>query len=119
LFAARVVKHVKSNAIVLARGGMTVGIGGGQTSRVDAARQAVDRAAAFAQEAGEPASRAVGAVVASDAFFPFPDGLDVCLRAGVTAAIHPGGSKRDAEVVAAADARDAAMVVTGLRAFRH
>jgi phosphoribosylaminoimidazolecarboxamide formyltransferase / IMP cyclohydrolase len=99
--------------------GAAVGIGGGQTSRVDAAQQAVARAAAMAQAAGEPHSRAVGAIVASDAFFPFPDGLEVCLNAGVTAAIQPGGSKRDADVIAVADAAGAAMVFTGLRHFKH
>ena len=119
LLAFTLVKHVKSNAIVLVKDGAAVGIGGGQTSRVDAAQQAVARAAAMAQAAGEPHSRAVGAIVASDAFFPFPDGLEVCLKAGVTAAIQPGGSKRDAEVIAAADAAGAAMVFTGLRHFKH
>ena len=119
LIAARIAKHVKSNAIVLVRGGRSVGIGGGQTSRVDAARQAVERAALFAKHAGEPVSRAVGAVVAGDAFFPFADGLVLCLEAGVTAAITPGGSKRDADVIEAADKADAAMVFTGLRGFRH
>ena len=119
LIAFTIVKHVKSNAIVLVRGGMSVGIGGGQTSRVDAARQAVGRAAEFAQNAGEAESRAVGAVVASDAFFPFTDGLELCLAAGVTAAIQPGGAKRDAEVIALADQHQAAMVFTGIRHFRH
>lgn len=119
LIAARIAKHVKSNAIVLVRGGRSVGIGGGQTSRVDAARQAVERAALFAKDAGEPVSRAVGAVVAGDAFFPFADGLALCLEAGVTAAITPGGSKRDADVIEAADKAAAAMVFTGLRGFRH
>jgi phosphoribosylaminoimidazolecarboxamide formyltransferase/IMP cyclohydrolase len=119
LIAARIAKHVKSNAIVLVRGGRSVGVGGGQTSRVDAARQAVERAALFAREAGEAQSRAVGAVVAGDAFFPFADGLQLCLEAGVTAAITPGGSKRDAEVIEAADKAHAAMVFSGLRGFRH
>ncbi len=119
VLAMLVAKHTKSNAIVLAKGGMTVGIGGGQTSRVDAARQAVQRAHDFAVAAGEPASRAQGAVAASDAFFPFADGLQLCLEAGVTAVIQPGGSKRDAEVIAAADAAGAAMVFTGIRHFRH
>ncbi len=119
LIAFTIVKHVKSNAIVLVRDGMSVGIGGGQTSRVDAARQAVGRAAEFAKDAGEAESRAVGAVVASDAFFPFTDGLELCLAAGVTAAIQPGGAKRDAEVIALADQRGAAMVFTGIRHFRH
>lgn len=119
LIAAKIAKHVKSNAIVLVRGGRSVGIGGGQTSRVDAARQAVERAAIFAREAGEAQSRAVGAVVAGDAFFPFADGLQLCLEAGVTAAITPGGSKRDPEVIEAADKANAAMVFSGLRGFRH
>jgi phosphoribosylaminoimidazolecarboxamide formyltransferase/IMP cyclohydrolase len=113
-FAWLVGKHVKSNAIVLARSAgegelHTVGIGAGQMSRVDAAKIAVDKA-------GE---RARGAVAASDAFFPFADGLLVCARAGATAAIQPGGSKRDDEVVAAADQHDMAMVATGQRHFRH
>ncbi len=119
LLAFTIVKHVKSNAIVLVKGGMTVGIGGGQTSRVDAARQAVLKAAEMAQDAGEPASRARGAVLASDAFFPFPDGLQVALDAGVTAAVQPGGSVRDADVIAAADTAGAAMVFTGMRHFKH
>jgi phosphoribosylaminoimidazolecarboxamide formyltransferase/IMP cyclohydrolase len=119
LIAFTIVKHVKSNAIVLVRNGMSVGIGGGQTSRVDAARQAIGRAAEFAQNAGEAASRAISAVVASDAFFPFPDGLEICLLAGVTAAIQPGGAKRDGELIALADQHQAAMVFTGIRHFRH
>ncbi|MFM1872647.1 MAG: hypothetical protein RL398_2069 [Planctomycetota bacterium] len=113
-FAWRVCKHVKSNAIVLAiaadgGGFATVGVGAGQMSRVDAAKIAVDKAGV----------RARGSVAASDAFFPFADGLLVCAEAGVTAAIQPGGSKRDAEVVAAADERNVAMVFTGQRHFRH
>jgi len=119
LLAFTIVKHAKSNAIVLVKDGMTVGIGSGQTSRVDAARQAVLKASEMARDAGEPGSRAKGAVLASDAFFPFPDGLQVALEAGVTAAIQPGGSLRDAEVIAAADAAGAAMVFTGMRHFRH
>ncbi len=119
MLAFTIVKHVKSNAIVLVKDGMTVGIGGGQTSRVDAARQAVLKADEMAQAAGETGSRAKGAVLASDAFFPFPDGLQVALDAGVTAAIQPGGSMRDADVIAAADAAGAAMVLTGMRHFRH
>ena len=119
LLAFTIVKHAKSNAIVLVKGGMTVGIGSGQTSRVDAARQAVLKATEMARDAGEPGSRAKGAVLASDAFFPFPDALQVALEAGVTAAIQPGGSMRDADVIAAADAAGAAMVTTGMRHFRH
>ncbi len=103
------VKHVKSNAIVLAREFAAVGVGAGQMSRVEAAQIAVRRAG----------DRAAGAVMASDAFFPFPDGVETCLEAGVTAVIQPGGSVRDAEAVAAADAAGAAMVMTGERHFRH
>ena len=111
-FAWRVAKHVKSNAIVLATRDQVVGVGAGQMNRVDAARLAVMRA----REGG---LEAAGAVCASDAFFPFRDGLDVVAKAGVTAVIHPGGSLRDAEVVAAADEHDMAMVLTGIRHFRH
>jgi phosphoribosylaminoimidazolecarboxamide formyltransferase/IMP cyclohydrolase len=118
-FAFTVCKHVRSNAIVFARQGATVAIGAGQMSRVDAVRIAVEKAALVSKEAGEPQSRIVGSVVASDAFFPFPDGLDAALRAGATAAIQPGGSVRDAEVIAAADRAGAAMVFTGIRHFRH
>ena len=109
LLAWRVAKHVRSNAIVLARGGATVGVGPGQTSRVGAVRIAVDRA-------GE---RAAGAALASDAFFPFADGLEAAAEAGVRAVIQPGGSVRDAEVVAAADEAGVAMAFTGQRHFRH
>jgi phosphoribosylaminoimidazolecarboxamide formyltransferase/IMP cyclohydrolase len=119
LFAFRVCKHVKSNAIVYAKDGATVGIGAGQMSRVDSARIAVRKAADAAQSAGERTARTQGAVVASDAFFPFADGLISAADAGVTAVIQPGGSKRDDEVVAAADARDLAMVFTDMRHFRH
>ena len=112
LFAWRVCKHVTSNAIVLAKELQTVGIGGGQTSRVDAVRIALEKAL----ELGHDLS---GAVLASDAFFPFPDGPDLALEAGVTAIVQPGGSKRDAEVVAAVEAAGAAMVFTGRRHFRH
>ena len=119
LFAFRVCKHVKSNAIVYAKDGATVGIGAGQMSRVDSARIAVRKAADAADAAGERTPRTQGAVVASDAFFPFADGLISAAEAGVTAVIQPGGSKRDDEVVAAADARDIAMVFTDMRHFRH
>jgi phosphoribosylaminoimidazolecarboxamide formyltransferase/IMP cyclohydrolase len=108
-FAWRVVRHVKSNAIVIARDGALLGVGAGQMNRVTSARLA-------AAQAGE---RAQGAVAASDAFFPFADGVEVCLAAGVSAVIQPGGSKRDDEVVAAVDAAGAAMLVTGRRHFRH
>ena len=118
-FAFAVCKHVKSNAIVFARHGATVGIGAGQMSRVDAVRIAVEKTARVSKRAEEVQSRIVGSVVASDAFFPFPDGLDAALRAGATAAIQPGGSMRDAEVIAAADQAGAAMVFTGIRHFRH
>jgi len=119
LFAYRVVKHVKSNAIVYARHGATVGVGAGQMSRVDSARIAAQKAAEIAAAAGldEPSTR--GSVVASDAFFPFSDGLIVAAEAGATAAIQPGGSVRDADVIAAADERGMAMVFTGVRHFRH
>jgi phosphoribosylaminoimidazolecarboxamide formyltransferase/IMP cyclohydrolase len=113
------VKHVKSNAIVYARGGATVGIGAGQMSRVDAARIAAWKAADAAHEAGEEEPRTRGAVAASDAFFPFADGLQVIAKAGATAVIQPGGSVRDEEVIAAADRHGMAMVFTGMRHFRH
>jgi phosphoribosylaminoimidazolecarboxamide formyltransferase/IMP cyclohydrolase len=118
-FAFTVCKHVKSNAIVFAKAGATVAIGAGQMSRVDAVRIAIEKAALVSREAEERQSRIVGSVVASDAFFPFPDGLDAALRAGATAAIQPGGSVRDEEVIAAADQAGAAMVFTGIRHFRH
>jgi phosphoribosylaminoimidazolecarboxamide formyltransferase / IMP cyclohydrolase len=118
-FAFRVAKHVKSNTIVYAKDLATVGIGAGQMSRVDAARIAARKAQDAAREAGlkEPATK--GSVVASDAFFPFADGLLVAIEAGATAVIQPGGSMRDDEVIAAADAHGIAMVFTGTRHFRH
>jgi phosphoribosylaminoimidazolecarboxamide formyltransferase/IMP cyclohydrolase len=119
LFAFAVAKHVKSNAIVYARDGATVGIGAGQMSRIDSSRIAAWKAAEHARQAGEAQSRAIGSVVASDAFFPFADGLLAAAEAGVTAVIQPGGSIRDADVIAAADARNLAMVFTGMRHFRH
>jgi phosphoribosylaminoimidazolecarboxamide formyltransferase/IMP cyclohydrolase len=112
LFAMRVVKHVTSNAIVLARGGQTLGIGAGQMSRVDAVRIAIDKARELGHSLG-------GAVLASDAFFPFADGPQLALDAGVTALIQPGGSKRDDDVTEAVAAAGAAMVFTGRRHFRH
>jgi phosphoribosylaminoimidazolecarboxamide formyltransferase/IMP cyclohydrolase len=112
LFAWRVVKHVTSNAIVLARGGQTLGIGAGQMSRVDAVRIAVEKA----RELGHSLE---GAVLASDAFFPFADGPQLALEAGVTVLAQPGGSKRDDEVVEAVSAAGAAMVFTHRRHFRH
>ena len=119
LFAWRVAKHVKSNAIVYAKDGATAGIGAGQMSRVDSAFIAARKAEEAAKAAGLPQSLAKGGVCASDAFFPFPDGLIAAADAGVTAVIQPGGSMRDNEVIAAADARGIAMVVTGMRHFRH
>jgi phosphoribosylaminoimidazolecarboxamide formyltransferase/IMP cyclohydrolase len=111
-FGWKVVKHVKSNAIVFAAAGRTLAVGGGQTSRVEAIRNAVARAR---REQIDLA----GSALASDAFFPFPDGLEEAAAAGATAVVQPGGSARDAEVVAAADARGVAMLVTGVRHFRH
>ncbi len=108
-FAWKACQYVRSNAIVFCRGEATVGIGGGQPNRVDCVRIA-------AQRAGE---RSRGAVMASDAFFPFPDSVEEAARAGVTAIIAPGGSLRDAEAIAAADANGLAMVFTGIRHFRH
>jgi phosphoribosylaminoimidazolecarboxamide formyltransferase/IMP cyclohydrolase len=118
-FAFRVAKHVKSNAIVYAKNGATVGIGAGQMSRVDSSRIAAHKAGEAAHALGLPESLAKGAVVASDAFFPFADGLLAAAAAGVSAIIQPGGSMRDAEVIAAADAAGLAMVLTGIRHFRH
>ena len=118
-FAFRVAKHVKSNAIVYARDGATVGIGAGQMSRVDASRIAAHKAAEAGRACGAAKSLAVGSVVASDAFFPFADGLLAAAEAGATAAIQPGGSLRDDEVIAAADKAGLAMVFTGVRHFRH
>ena len=118
-FAFRVAKHVKSNTIVYARDCATVGIGAGQMSRVDSARIAARKAQDAAREAGLPAPLTTGSVVASDAFFPFPDGLLVAIEAGATAVIQPGGSMRDADVIKAADDHGVAMVFTGVRHFRH
>ena len=112
LFGWRVAKHVKSNAIVFAAADRTLGIGAGQMSRVDASRIAV-------WKAGEANLSLKGSVVCSDAFFPFADGLIAAAEAGATAAIQPGGSMRDAEVIAAANERDIAMAFTGVRHFRH
>jgi len=100
---------VRSNAIVLARGGATVGIGAGQMSRVDAVRLAVEKAQSDLR----------GAVLASDAFFPFADGPELAIERGIAAVVQPGGSKRDREVIAAAEAAGVAMVFTGRRHFRH
>ncbi len=119
LFAFTVCKHVKSNAIVYAKDGATVGIGSGQPNRVDSARIAAWKAVEAARAAGLPQRLTEGSVVASDAFFPFADGLEATAAAGATAVIQPGGSVRDAEVIAAADAAGLAMVFTGMRHFRH
>ena len=118
-FAYLVCKHVKSNAIVFARGGATVGVGAGQMSRVDSARVASWKGKAAAKAAGLPGSLTQGSVAASDAFFPFADGLEALVAAGATAVVQPGGSLRDAEVIAAADEAGIAMVFTGMRHFRH
>src|ERR1700736_4210654 len=118
-FAFRVAKHVKSNTIVYAKDRATVGIGAGQMSRVDAARIAAHKAADGARSAGFPQPLTRGAVAASDAFFPFADGLLVAIEAGATAVIQPGGSIRDDEVIKAADDAGIAMVFTGVRHFRH
>ena len=118
-FAFRIAKHVKSNAIVYAKDGATVGIGAGQMSRVDSSRIAAWKAAEAAKAAGLSESLAIGSVVASDAFFPFADGLLAAAEAGATAIIQPGGSMRDSEVIKAADEAGLAMVFTGYRHFRH
>ena len=119
MFAWIVAKHVKSNAIVYAKDGATAGIGAGQMSRVDSARIAAWKAKEAAETAGWPQPRTIGSAVASDAFFPFADGLLAAADAGATAVIQPGGSMRDAEVIAAADERGLAMAFTGLRHFNH
>jgi phosphoribosylaminoimidazolecarboxamide formyltransferase/IMP cyclohydrolase len=109
MFAWKVVKHVKSNAIVFAKGDQTVAIGGGQTSRVESVKTAVMKAQLDVR----------GSAVGSDAFFPFKDGVEEIVKAGATAIVQPGGSMRDAEVVEAADQAGLAMVATGMRHFRH
>ncbi len=119
LFADIIAKHVKSNAIVFARGGATVGIGAGQMSRVDSVKIAAAKAAEIGKAAGLEQSPTVGSVLSSDAFFPFADGLEVAIEAGVTAVIQPGGSVRDKDIIAAADAAGIAMVFTGIRHFRN
>ena len=119
LFAWKVAKHVKSNAIVYVKDAATVGIGAGQMSRIDSTRIAARKAGDMAEATGLPHSPAIGSVVASDAFFPFPDGLITAAEAGATAIIQPGGSMNDESVIAAADARNLAMVFTGQRHFRH
>lgn len=119
LFAFRISKHVKSNAIIYAKDLATVGIGAGQMSRLDSARIAVRKASEIAEREGLKDNPTIGAVVASDAFFPFADGLIAAAEAGVTAVIQPGGSIRDDEVIAAANERNLAMVFTNIRHFRH
>ncbi|MFZ3483090.1 bifunctional phosphoribosylaminoimidazolecarboxamide formyltransferase/IMP cyclohydrolase [Sphingomonas sp. 3-13AW] len=118
-FAWTVAKHVKSNAIVYAKGGSTAGIGAGQMNRLESARIAAWKAKDAAEKAGWAEPRTIGSAVASDAFFPFADGLLAAVEAGATAVIQPGGSIRDAEVIAAADEAGLAMVFTGMRHFRH
>jgi phosphoribosylaminoimidazolecarboxamide formyltransferase/IMP cyclohydrolase len=118
-FAWTVAKHVKSNAIVYAKDGATAGIGAGQMNRRDSARIAAVKAREAAETNGWGEARTIGSAVASDAFFPFADGLLAAVEAGATAVIQPGGSVRDAEVIAAADAAGLAMAFTGMRHFRH
>ena len=119
LFAFRVCKHVRSNAIVYAKAGATVGIGAGQPNRIDSARIAAWKGEEAAKAAGLPERLTQDSVAASDAFFPFADGVEAVVAAGATAVIQPGGSIRDAEVIAAADAAGVSMVFTGMRHFRH
>jgi phosphoribosylaminoimidazolecarboxamide formyltransferase/IMP cyclohydrolase len=119
LFAWRIAKHVKSNAIVYAKDGATAGIGAGQMSRVDSARIAAGKAREAAKAAGWAEPRTRGSACASDAYFPFPDGLQTAAEAGATAVVQPGGSIRDDDVIAAADEAGLAMVFTGMRHFRH
>jgi phosphoribosylaminoimidazolecarboxamide formyltransferase/IMP cyclohydrolase len=119
LFAWTVAKHVKSNAIVYAKDGVTAGIGAGQMNRRDSARIAAMRAREAAEANGWREARTVGSAVASDAFFPFADGLLAAAEAGATAVIQPGGSIRDDEVIAAADEAGLTMLFTGMRHFRH
>jgi len=118
-FAWTVAKHVKSNAIVYARDGSTAGIGAGQMNRLESARIAAWKAKDAAEKAGWAQPRTIGSSVASDAFFPFADGLLAAVEAGATCVIQPGGSIRDNEVIAAADDAGLAMVFTGMRHFRH
>ncbi len=119
LFAWTVAKHTKSNAIIYAKDGSTAGIGAGQMNRLESARIAAWKARDAAEKAGWASPRTIGSAVASDAFFPFADGLMAAVEAGATAVIQPGGSIRDDEVIAAADAAGLAMVFTGMRHFRH
>ncbi len=119
IFAWKVAKHVKSNAIVFVKDCSTAGVGAGQMSRVDSARIAVQKAREVATYHGWPVSRTIGSVVASDAFFPFADGLEVLVEAGTTAVMQPGGSNRDDEIIAAANEAGIAMAFTGMRHFNH
>jgi phosphoribosylaminoimidazolecarboxamide formyltransferase/IMP cyclohydrolase len=119
LFAWMVAKHVKSNAIIYVKDGSTVGVGAGQMSRVDSCRIAAQKSLDMAEKLKLSRPLTQGSVVASDAFFPFPDGLLTSSEAGATAVIQPGGSMRDDEVIAAADKAGLAMVFTGMRHFRH
>ena len=119
LFAFTICKHVKSNAIIYVKNGITVGMGAGQMSRVDSSRIAALKSKEAAEAASEKVLRTTGSVVASDAFFPFADGLLAAVEAGAEAVIQPGGSIRDEEVIAAADEAGIAMVFTGMRHFRH
>jgi phosphoribosylaminoimidazolecarboxamide formyltransferase/IMP cyclohydrolase len=119
IFADKVVKHVKSNAIVFAKGGATVGIGAGQMNRVDSVRIAAMRAADIGRTAGLSRAPTIGSVLGSDAFFPFADGVEAAIEAGATAVIQPGGSIRDEDVIAAANAGGIAMIFSGIRHFRH
>ncbi|MBC2836173.1 bifunctional phosphoribosylaminoimidazolecarboxamide formyltransferase/IMP cyclohydrolase [Paragemmobacter straminiformis] len=119
LFAWKVAKHVKSNAIIYVKGGATVGVGAGQMSRIDSTRIAARKSQDMAEALGLSQPLTIGSVVASDAFFPFADGLVAAAEAGATAIIQPGGSMRDEDVIAAADAAGLAMVFTGMRHFRH
>jgi phosphoribosylaminoimidazolecarboxamide formyltransferase/IMP cyclohydrolase len=119
VFAFTVVKHVKSNAIVFAKDGSTAGIGAGQMSRVDAARMAAMKAREAAEAAKWPEPRTIGSAAASDAFFPFADGLMAIAEAGASSVIQPGGSVRDDDVIRAADDAGMAMIFTGIRHFRH
>jgi phosphoribosylaminoimidazolecarboxamide formyltransferase/IMP cyclohydrolase len=115
----KVAKHVKSNAIIYVKDGATVGIGAGQMSRVDSTRVAHRKSIDAAAAAGIEGALTAGSVVASDAFFPFPDGLLAAVEAGATAVIQPGGSVNDDKVIAAADEAGIAMIFTGMRHFRH
>jgi phosphoribosylaminoimidazolecarboxamide formyltransferase/IMP cyclohydrolase len=119
LFAFTVAKHVKSNTIVYAKHAATAGIGAGQMSRVDSARIAAAKAREAAKKAGWPEPMTKGSSAASDAFFPFPDGLLVVAEAGATSVIQPGGSIKDDEVIKAADEAGLAMALTGIRHFKH